>query len=1326
MCAYSSDFHDLYNGKTIYYDVVSHQSKILSVAAPPDTAQQYSGVIKIREEIIYGGAAYTVRRINSDAFQNNTQITDINLPGTLDTLFLDRFKGCSNLKSLALRYDNGVTLNDLVFVPASDDINTKIDSLYLDRDVYVEFGDADEENPPFYYANALKNVTFGSHITHLPSQFFAGTQIRSLSLPSNLKELDERAFAEMNTLVSFTAEQLNYIPESAFEGCIALDSVVIKLARNIEANAFADCVKLKSITLPSNLLSIQDKAFLRCSSLDSIVLPNSVTSIGNYVFQQCGNLIKVVMPEALTSMGTQVFWTCTKLSDINIPPRLTTIPVLTFSHCYSLKSLTIPDNIKEIGNLAFRACRSMKSITIPASVNKIGAQCFFMTDSLKTFVLADGEGVLDFSASNDVDKQIFAQSGVDSVYLGRLVVGHDYYERTSQQPGYLCSPFRQLTSLRAVCFGPVYKKLPEALLYGCSNLTKVDIHSNLEEIENNVFYGCTSLKEFTMPSSVTQIGKGAFKGMAFEKIVLSDSITDIPENAFSDCVNLKSVNMPANLKSIGASAFNGCRSLTSIVIPESVDTIYTRAFKGCSSLHKVTIEPSVNPLGVFVSSTGTNQVFSGCMLDTVFVGRNLSYPVQLESNLFSNADSKLNYVEIGDSVTSLQPMFFVHCANVKTVRLGKGLKELPYRAFDGCSSLKEVTTDKIETMGEMAFNNCVSLDSIDISSVSKIEKYVFQKCTSLKNVVTSEKLTAIGNSAFLSSGIDKFEFAPSLKEVGSYAFSNTKVRDVVIPDNVTKMGEMVFGNCTALNSIEFPATMTVIPSLVCYNSPNLSSIVMPSTVDTISNGAFSGCTALSEVNLSSELKVIGESSFSECVNLNEIKFPSKVSEIGSSAFYKCTNLKRLDIPNNIKNINSLAFANCTSLTKIEIFESDDTLSIYSVPDNSVQALYGGAVAKEYESANQPFYGCRIDSMILHRHVSFTSDTVSAFEFLKHLVYLEIDTTVKYIPPYTFRHCDKLDYIRVLSEVPPVLGMKNFRDRHVYVPDSSILRYCQTEYWKDNIIVGAQKGIDTICVEVLPSRSLRMAIAELGVNLATVSALKVSGKLGPDDWNVLMSELTNLSYFDGSELENTEIPDSIFANNTKVNAVVLPGNVEDIGSNSFDNSGIRHISFSGRLVRICRKAYLGVNILSVDLPASLRVIEDSAFAKCEDLLDVYTHTLTPLPMPDSVFASCNFDTIVLHVPYGTRDLYANAPGWNVFKNIVEDQVGVDLPFDPNEQATKVEEAIADEKSTTIDVYTFDGKYVTSIKTDVSTATKTLPAGRYLLKSKGKVYKVLKNN
>ena len=63
-------------------------------------------------------------------------------------------------------------------------------------------------------------------------------------------------------------------------------------------------------------------------------------------------------------------------------------------------------------------------------------------------------------------------------------------------------------------------------------------------------------------------------------------------------------------------------------------------------------------------------------------------------------------------------------------------------------------------------------------------------------------------------------------EIDEYAFANTGLESVVLPDGVTKIGDDAFGN-NQLTSVESPDRVTCIGNKVFDRNPNLQSILAP-------------------------------------------------------------------------------------------------------------------------------------------------------------------------------------------------------------------------------------------------------------------------------------------------------------------------------------------------------------------------------------------------------------------------------------------------------------------------------------------------------------------
>ena len=113
-------------------------------------------------------------------------------------------------------------------------------------------------------------------------------------------------------------------------------------------------------------------------------------------------------------------------------------------------------------------------------------------------------------------------------------------------------------------------------------------------------------------------------------------------------------------------------------------------------------------------------------------------------------------------------------------------------------------------------------------------------------------------------------------------------------------------------------TVTTIGDYAFTRLNNLNSVVIPSTVETIGNSAFRE-SKLATVSIPNSVKSIGNCAFDDCVNLKSIDIPGSVNDIGFYVFGGCTSLASLTIGEGVTSISGQsAFQGCISLTNLEI------------------------------------------------------------------------------------------------------------------------------------------------------------------------------------------------------------------------------------------------------------------------------------------------------------------------------------------------------------------------------------------------------------------------
>ena len=97
-----------------------------------------------------------------------------------------------------------------------------------------------------------------------------------------------------------------------------------------------------------------------------------------------------------------------------------------------------------------------------------------------------------------------------------------------------------------------------------------------------------------------------------------------------------------------------------------------------------------------------------------------------------------------------------------------------------------------------------------------------------------------------------------------------------------------------------------------YNK--LKKVILPSTIKKIGDQAFKNCFALKEINIPEGCIEIGQGAFSDCSSLEKITLPSTIKSIGACAFAKECEDSSLEAEEGAKNILEITFAE--GITKI--------------------------------------------------------------------------------------------------------------------------------------------------------------------------------------------------------------------------------------------------------------------------------------------------------------------------------------------------------------------------------------------------------------------------
>ncbi len=142
--------------------------------------------------------------------------------------------------------------------------------------------------------------------------------------------------------------------------------------------------------------------------------------------------------------------------------------------------------------------------------------------------------------------------------------------------------------------------------------------------------------------------------------------------------------------------------------------------------------------------------------------------------------------------------------------------------------------------------------------------------------------------------------------------------EVVMPANVTCIGDSAFANCASLISVTIPDSVRTIKSRAFLGCTGLTAICLPNTITRIEGEVFSGCTGLTDFTIPDSVTFLGGQAFRGCSGLRSVRIPNRVTEIKGEAFSGCTGLTSVTIPHSVAKIGRWAFAGCNGLKQITI------------------------------------------------------------------------------------------------------------------------------------------------------------------------------------------------------------------------------------------------------------------------------------------------------------------------------------------------------------------------------------------------------------------------
>ena len=132
--------------------------------------------------------------------------------------------------------------------------------------------------------------------------------------------------------------------------------------------------------------------------------------------------------------------------------------------------------------------------------------------------------------------------------------------------------------------------------------------------------------------------------------------------------------------------------------------------------------------------------------------------------------------------------------NSKELYIPEGVVEIDSNAFFGAHFESVSFPSTLKKVGDYAFHSCRELKKIDFGdSVESLGFQCFDCCSSLESVKFPDSLKELGDGVFSYCGnLRSVEFGKGLVSLPEECFSNTGLKEINIPEGVSKFGIGVF------------------------------------------------------------------------------------------------------------------------------------------------------------------------------------------------------------------------------------------------------------------------------------------------------------------------------------------------------------------------------------------------------------------------------------------------------------------------------------------------------------------------------------------------------
>ena len=479
------------------------------------------------------------------------------------------------------------------------------------------------------------------------------------------------------------------------------------------------------------------------------------------------------------------------------------------------------------------------------------------------------------------------------------------------------------STVTAVHIPDSVREIAHHAFMGCKGLTEVLLPASVAKIGNHAFCGCTNLKKVTYKEEALRwVGTSAFEGTPFldgqkgpvilggwllgfsgsgepvEELVIPEGVTAVGHLAcsgYQGAPRIGKIVFGDAVTYIGHGSFEG-QDVAEIWLGAGVRTIAGDAFRSCENLAKVHHERTEHPIAVGV------HAFQGTQWETQADGG-------VNDPAFSFRQESATLLQVQPDEGNGKPEVWKAGQKVLLSKeTWEGLCKKRYKkgsSLEADRTVQSIMVEYTEAVNDWRFSVIMAEKYPDaVEYVLKDGQKDFQTIGGILYTAGDRNVAL----AACPPGLENCRISDGVVSILPFAFYQSKISRVTLPDSLAKIGDAAFCECDSLTELNIPDSVRYIGEdnckSPCDDCRGLTAVNVgiqnPAffSVDSLlfeASGRLLCCPAGKEgaVSVPDFCSAIGKFAFSGCRDVTDIHIPAGVTGISKDAFYNCELLEHI-------------------------------------------------------------------------------------------------------------------------------------------------------------------------------------------------------------------------------------------------------------------------------------------------------------------------------------------------------------------------------------------------------------------------------------------------